>query len=172
MNAPNHIARIAIALLALTGSGWPTVSAAQGDSASALGEEWKPIDPARLQEMRGGFQLPGGPELSFGIERVVYINGEVVANVSVHIPDLGQITSDQAQALARVRNGIVVQIGEGNRFDPTQLAGSVVIQNTLDNQSISTVTRIQTGVDTLGAFQDLNANAALSDALLRVPGGP
>ena len=28
------------------------------------------------------------------------------------------------------------------------------------------------GVDTLGAYQSLNANGALTDALIRAPGGP
>jgi len=47
-----------------------------------------------------------------------------------------------------------------------------VIQNALDDQDIRTVTRIDVGVDTLGAYQTLNANGALTDALIRAPGSP
>ncbi|TQM10685.1 hypothetical protein FB548_2889 [Pseudoxanthomonas sp. 3HH-4] len=137
-----------------------------------LGTEWQPVDPARLAEMRGGFQMPSGMMLSFGIERVVFLNGELTARIAVRVPDVARITPDQAQALADFNRGLVIQIGEGNRFDPTQTAGGLVIQNTLDDQDIRTVTRIDVGVDTLGAYQALNANGALTDALIRAPGNP
>ncbi|WAC64079.1 hypothetical protein OVA13_04665 [Pseudoxanthomonas sp. SL93] len=137
-----------------------------------LGAEWQPVDPARLAQMRGGFQLPSGMMLSFGIERVVYVNGELTARIAVQIPDVRSITDQQAQSLAEFNRGVVVQVGEGNRFDPAGIAGGVVIQNTLDNQDINTATRVNVGVDTLGTFQDLNANGALTDALIRAPGGP
>ena len=45
-----------------------------------LGAEWKPIDTARLDGMRGGFVVPSGFVVSFGIERVVSVNGEVVSS--------------------------------------------------------------------------------------------
>ena len=136
-----------------------------------LGAEWRPVDPARLAQMRGGFQMPSGMMLSFGIERVVFLNGELTARIAVRIPDVTRITPEQAQALADFNRGMVVQIGEGNRFDPAQVAGGLVIQNTLDDQDIRTLTRIEVGVDTLGAYQSLNANGALTDALIRAPGG-
>lgn len=137
-----------------------------------LGAEWRPVDPARLAQMRGGFQMPSGMMLSFGIERVVFLNGELTARIAVQIPDVARITPEQAQALADFNRGMVVQIGEGNRFDPAQGAGGLVIQNTLDDQDIRTLTRIEVGTDTLGAYQNLNANGALTDALIRAPGGP
>ena len=137
-----------------------------------LGAEWRPVDPARLAQMRGGFQMPSGMMLSFGIERVVFLNGELTARIAVRIPDVARITPEQAQALADFNRGMVVQIGEGNRFDPAQGAGGLVIQNTLDDQDIRTLTRIEVGTDTLGAYQNLNANGALTDALIRTSGGP
>lgn len=137
-----------------------------------LGAEWQPVDPGRLAQMRGGFQMPSGMMLSFGIERVVFLNGELTARIAVQIPDVARITPEQAQALADFNRGLVVQIGDGNRFDPAQVAGGLVIQNTLDDQDIRTVTRVDVGVDTLGAYQGLNANGALTDALIRAPGSP
>ena len=156
-----------VALLALLAAALPAHAADPG-----LPAQWRPIDPARLAQMRGGFQIPGGPLLSFGIERVVFVNGELVAQVAVRIPDVAGITADQAQALAGFQRGLVVQIGEGNHFDPAQLAGGLVVQNTLDNQHIRTTTRIEVGVDTLPLFQELNSNSALTDALVRTPGTP
>nr|WP_298125972.1 hypothetical protein [uncultured Pseudoxanthomonas sp.] len=137
-----------------------------------LGADWQPVDPARLAEMRGGFQMPSGMMLSFGIERVVFLNGELTARIAVQVPDVARITPDQAQALADFNRGLVVQIGTGNHFDPGQTGGGLVIQNTLDDQDIRTVTRIDVGVDTLGAYQALNASGALTDALIRAPGSP
>lgn len=146
-------------------------SGARGQSGE-LGAEWRAVDPARLAQMRGGFQMPSGMMLSFGIERVVYLNGEVTARIAVQVPDVARITPEQAQALADFNRGLVVQIGEGNRFDPAQIAGGIVVQNTLDDQDIRTLTRVEVGTDTLGAYQNLNANGALTDALIRAPGGP
>lgn len=137
-----------------------------------LGAEWQPVDPGRLAQMRGGFQMPSGMTLSFGIERVVYLNGELTARIAVQVPDVARLTPEQAQALADFNRGLVVQVGDGNRFDPAGAAGGLVIQNTLDDQDIRTVTRIDVGVDTLGAYQSLNASGALNDALIRAPGGP
>jgi len=139
---------------------------------SELGTEWRPVDPGRLAQMRGGFQMPSGMMLSFGIERVVYLNGELTARIAVQIPDVARITPEQAQALADFNRGLVVQIGDGNRVDPAQAAGGLVIQNTLDDQDIRTLTRIDVGTDALGAYQGLNAGGALTDALIRAPGGP
>ena len=167
MDARRHPAlRLALLLAVLL-----VTSGARGQGGE-LGTEWQPVDPARLAQMRGGFQMPSGMMLSFGIERVVFLNGELTARIAVQIPDVARITPEQAQALADFNRGMVVQIGEGNRFDPAQVAGGLVIQNSLDDQDIRTLTRIEVGVDTLGAYQNLNSNGALTDALIRAPGGP
>ncbi|MBO9715844.1 MAG: hypothetical protein J7507_03320 [Pseudoxanthomonas sp.] len=137
-----------------------------------LGGEWKPIDPARLDAMRGGFQTPSGQMLSFGIERVVYVNDVLVARVSVRLPDVADIDPGQAQALADFNKGIVVQVGEHNHFDPARVAGGVAIQNSLDNQNIRTVTNVEVGNGALGVFQAINSYGALGDVLTRMPGSP
>ena len=168
--APGFMSRFL--LLALCCIGLPAAAQDASGQGAPLGEEWQPIDPARLAGMRGGLLMPSGTVLSFGIERVVHVNGQLVASVSVRIPDIARIDSTQAQALADFNQGILVQVGEGNRFDPSRIPGGVVIQNTLDNQNISTATYIDVGAGTLDAFQNLNSNAALTDALIRAPGTP
>lgn len=145
---------------------------ASDGGSTGLGPEWKPIDPERLEQMRGGFQTPSGQMLSFGIERVVFVNEVLVASVSVRIPDVAAIDSGQAQALSEFNKGIVVQVGEHNQFDPARLAGGVAIQNTLDNQSIRTVTHVEVGTSALGVFQGMNAFGALGDVMTRMPGSP
>ena len=137
-----------------------------------LGIEWVPMDPARLAEMRGGLMMPSGLMLSFGIERLVYVNGQLVASANLQIPDLGRMTADQASALAAINEGRVVQIGEGNRIDPGAGGNALVIQNTLDGQTITALTTLNVGVGTLGMLQEINSYDALHNALVASPGSP
>lgn len=150
-----------------------TARAQQQPVAAELGSEWMPIDPARLERMRGGFQLPSGLSLSFGVERVVYVNGQLAAHAIVNIPDIARMTPEQARQLADFQRGMSVQIGDGNHFDSSGIgAGALVIQNTLNDQDIRAATRLSIGVDTLDAFQNLNTFSALGEALTGAPGSP
>lgn len=161
---------IAALLLAAT---WPSIAAGPGESVvGSLGPEWVAVAPERLERTRGGYQLPSGLALSFGIERVVHVNGHLVASASVHIPDVSRMTTAQARELAELNRGLVVQVGEGNTFTPTSTINGVVIQNTLGGQEVRALTTLNIGVGTLGMFQQLNANAALQDALNAAAGAP
>lgn len=166
MDACRHA--LATALLAVASAG---ATAGEGGMAG-LGTEWVAMPVERLDRMRGGFELPSGLVLSFGIERLVYVNGNLVAQASVRIPDVSRITPEQAQALAQMKQGMVVQVGGGNTFAPSGVVDGVVIQNTLDGTDIRAMTTLDVGVGTLGMFQHLNAAAALQDALNRAPGSP
>ena len=164
------IARAAWVLCALllTAVIWPSQTNAQGDQ---LEGEWVAMAPQKLDRMRGGIELPSGMLLSFGIQRAVYVNGNLVATTSINVPDIANITTDQAQQLAGLQNTMLIQIGEGNTFVPNGVGG-LVIQNSLNDQDIRALTTLNVGTSTLGLFQDLNANAALQDALINTPGGP
>lgn len=164
--------RLGIAVL-LVAMAWPCTAAdPAGTATGSLGPEWVAVAPERLERMRGGFELPSGLALSFGIERVVYVNGDLVATASVHIPDIARMTAAQAQGLAEMNQGMLVQVGGGNTFNPSTAINGVVIQNTLDEQDIRSLTTLNVGVDSLGMFQQLNANAALQDALNTAAGVP
>ncbi|RYZ71656.1 MAG: hypothetical protein EOP91_10290 [Lysobacteraceae bacterium] len=115
--------------------------------------------------------MPSGLALSFGIERLVYVNGELVASASVRIADVARITPEQAAALDAVGEGMVVQIGEGNRIDPAG-GGVLVIQNSLPGQDIRVLTTLDVGVGTLGMLQEMNTYGALQGALAGAAGGP
>ncbi|MDQ0143508.1 flagellin [Cupriavidus necator] len=71
-----------------------SLAAARGSMAG-----WKPVAHDRLDDMRGGFEMPG-LQVSFGIERAVYINGDLVVATSINIPDVSRIPADQAARLA------------------------------------------------------------------------
>lgn len=160
-----------LALSTMIGA-WAMPAAAYDAAGDPLpGPEWIPVDPARLAAMRGGLQLPSGLALSFGIERLVYVNGELVASASVRIADVARITPEQAAALDAVGDGMVVQIGEGNRIDPVG-GGVLVIQNSLPGQDIRVLTTLDVGVGTLGMLQEMNTYGALQGALAGAAGGP
>ena len=105
---------------------------------------WTPLDDAQLAELRGGFALPNGWLLSFGIERTVLVDGEVVTRSALHIPDLSHITQEQARALSRQ---------------------AIVIQNTQSNRHLQAITEIDVSANTLRALQGINLHQAFSDAL-------
>ena len=148
---------------------WPMTADAQGHD--AIGQEWIAVDPSRLDALRGGFVTPSGLVLSFGIERTVFVNGELVASTRIAIPDVAAINAEQARELAKLQDTLRVQVGEGNVLEHTG-TGGVVIQNTLDGQTIRAATTLDISVNTLGMFQELNTNAALQSAINSAASGP
>lgn len=128
-----------------------------------------PVPVERLDALRGGYALPGGLSVAFGLERTVAVNGELVVAQKIDIPDLSRITVEQAQQLAALADGRTVQIGGATTVTPGM--GTLVIQNALDGQQIQASTTLHTTVNTLSLLQNLNFNQSLSDAL-RIGGSP
>jgi hypothetical protein len=126
------------------------------------------VDDARLDSVRGGFDLGGGMFAAFGISRAVYVNGALVAQTAVQVPDVARITAVQAGALTTANAARVIQIGLGNHVDPAVLLhmGGTVIQNTLDNQRVKSLTTIDVTVSGLDTFRSLNLQDSLQPALL------
>ncbi|WP_133646037.1 hypothetical protein [Paraburkholderia flava] len=121
----------------------------------------------RLDAMRGGFDMPSGLKVSFGISRVAYVNGNLVTTTSVNIPDVSAITAQQAQALIAANAGALVQVGHGNVVQAgalPALTGSV-LQNSLSNQQIQAMTTIDTSVNSLSLFKGMNVMSTLTGAL-------
>ena len=134
---------------------------------------WQLVAPAALDTMRGGFTSPGGLSLSLGIDRMVSINGEVVARTNFQIADLRNISSDEArQAHAALNTGQLVQNGTGNFAlgDTFAAARGTVVQNSLDGQAISTHTIINSSVNSMSLLKDMNFQAGLRDAGIRAIG--
>jgi len=94
------------------------VAAARGSMAG-----WKPVAQEKLDDMRGGFEMPG-LQVSFGIERAVYINGDLVVATSINIPDVSRITADQAARLAATLGPAIV--ASTNAAVANALAGNPV----------------------------------------------
>ena len=132
--------------------------------------DWQAVSDQRLEQMRGGFDLGGGIVASLGIDRAVYVNGSLVTNTSINIPDISHINSAQATALAAVMNSVnLVQIGPGNSVDPSTLSqarGATIIQNTLNNQQIQALTTLNVSTNSLNLFRAMGLQDSLQSALI------
>lgn len=125
------------------------------------------VSESRLDDMRGGFDLPSGLVVSFGISRAAFVNGNLVAQTSFNIPDIANMTAQQAQMLASANTGALVQVGPHNSVQQGGLPGltGAVIQNSLNNQQIQALTTINAGVNSLGAFKAMNFLSTMNSAL-------
>jgi hypothetical protein len=126
------------------------------------------VDEHRLDNMRGGFDGGSGLVVSFGITREAFVNGTLVTSTSFNIPNIAQMTPQQAQMLANANAGALIQNGLNNTVQPGGLPAltGAVIQNTLSNQQIQALTTINTTVNSLAAFRSLNLGQTLNSALL------
>jgi len=193
--------------------------------------DWAPVGNDKLDAVRGGFDLGSGLIASLGIQQVAYINGNLVVSTNINIPNVANITSQQATALASVLNTVnVIQNGPGNTFNPSSsgqnsvavtaqssaaaamqsnvdattpnsppsaaqnttaateqniaaatgqsiaaamgqdTAAATVIQNTLNNQAIHSLTTLNISVNTLDALRNMNLQSTLQAAQLLSPG--
>ena len=155
------------------------------DSAQAAADDHKEIAPQsdteprplgrrlaladeQLEQVRGGFEAANGLMISFGIERAVYINGELVTTTSLTMSDRGTVSTGQAGAVGVNTAGMtLIQNGPGNTFLATPSASSIgtVIQNTLNNQKIQNVTAVNAVVNSAQIFKGLSLQSTLSNAL-------
>lgn len=163
--------------LVLGGVTWCDPAWAQDTSAFAAGRAmvsaraWQPVSDRRLDGVRGGFNDGSGLVVSFGLDRLVLVGGNLVSSSSVTIPDIAHITRQQAEALAAATSAVnVIQIGPGNTVDPMVLQqaagmGATLIQNSLDNQNIQSLTRLDITLSGLGLYKSLDLQGSLQSAL-------
>lgn len=133
------------------------------------------LDTSVLDEIRGGFELAGSNlRFSFGIERAVYINGELVASTVLNVRDLqvvaGTGTGGTTLTLPASTAGAlgIIQNGTGNtatvQVNPN-IAGTV-IQNTLNNQRIQNVTTINATVNSMQMMRAMSMQSAIQGGIV------
>ena len=129
------------------------------------------VDDAVLEATRGGFTNGDGLAVSLGIDRLVSINGEMVARTRIDIADLGRISADQARQTSQALSSVkLVHNGDANIYRAGDLGaalGGIVVQNSLSNQQIRTDTLISATVNSAGLLNTLNFQGTLQDALAR-----
>lgn len=129
------------------------------------------VDDAVLDATRGGFTNGDGLAVSLGIDRLVSINGEVVARTRIDVADLARISAEQARQTSQALSSVkLVQNGDANIYRAGDLGaalGGIVVQNSLNNQQIRTDTLISATVNSAGLLNTLNFQGTLQDALAR-----
>lgn len=163
----------AIALLAVLAAALGQAMAAEPDPPPADGSVWRTVSNRTLAHMRGGFDVGGGLLVNFGITRAVYVNGALVTESRLNLPDMSRMNAAQAARLhEQITELKLVQNGPGNSA-PVDLAGlrnGMVIQNTLNNQNINVQTIINASSNGLSMVRMLNLQGAIDDAVQRAVG--
>ena len=110
-------------------------------------EGWAPAPEARLEEARGGFESGNGLLVALGVERMVEVNGVVVARNRVELADVARLANapDAAAALA-----------------------PMLVQNNTNGQLIRSLTTIDLTVNALSTLKGLNLEGNLRQALSNV----
>lgn len=155
--------------------------AAQAGYTSAAPPGWNPVGASTLNALRGGLVGPGALAVSLGVERLVSINGEVVARTSFHLADMASLSVEQAQQTSAALSGVkLIQNGSDNIVQAvfaeggamSHALGGTIIQNSLSDQQIESRTVINSSVNSLGLLKTINFNASVSDAIMRAAGPP
>lgn len=138
------------------------------------GTPWQAVDAATLDQARGGFIAPSGLTVALGIDRMVSVNGEVLAQSHIAIADLANISHEEAQQTSVALSSLkLVQHGSDNIYMAPlaqQALAGIVVQNSLDGQLIRADTVISSTVNSMGLLKAINAQASLGDALLHAAG--
>jgi hypothetical protein len=120
-----------------------------------------------LDQVRGGFDIGSGVVVSFGLERRVEINGSVVASTRFNVPDVARMTAEQAgHAQAALASTVVVRDGTATVVPVQGSAPGTTIQNSLNDQTIRSMTILSVSTNSLSILQSLNGLSTLHDALL------
>ncbi|QWT18513.1 hypothetical protein KPL74_12240 [Bacillus sp. NP157] len=110
------------------------------------------VPDAHLDAIRGGFDI-GSLHASIGLERTVLVNGIEAVRQSVNIPDIAQMTADQANALRNVLGTTVVTNG---------VSGVTVTQPAASNAASTTAT-------TAATTTNASTSAAQSSQAITLP---
>ncbi len=132
------------------------------------------LDMDSLDEIRGGFELQGsGLKFSIGIERAVFINGNLVATTVLVPKALQQTTAGSSVASAQPVGSTgtlsIVQTGTGNNISTQQISPNLagtVIQNTLNDQKIQSVTTINASVNSLQTMRTMSVHNAIQTGII------
>jgi len=114
-------------------------------------EHWERASDSELDQLRGGFVLPNGVTIDFSLERIISLNGAVVSSSFFELPS----------NVTLIQNGNIIQ-------NPgLSMSGlGTVIQNNLDNQTISALTQLNLTVSNVRDFNLNNGGAIVNNLVL------
>lgn len=130
---------------------------------ASLPEDWHAVDVAQLEQARGGFELAQGLTVGLGVERLVSINGDVVASSRFSFADVTKLSAAEISQASTALAGVLVQ--DGSVLALPASPGALLIQNSFNDQAIRSQTTISTTVSNLAMRNQLNFESVLRDAL-------
>ncbi len=128
------------------------------------------VSPDQLGGLRGGFEMPNGLRMSFGIERVVMINGVLQSTTSLRVEDLGRAVGGKAAPSVVPGTALAVIQSGPNNIVTAPLPGTTlatVVQNSLDNQKLQTVTTVNATVNSMEVVRGLRMHQSMQEAVNR-----
>lgn len=108
---------------------------------------WTPAPEAQLEQARGGFESGNGLLVALGVERLVEVNGVIIARNRVELADMARLAgAPEAQAAL----------------------APLLVQNSANGQLIRSLTTIDLTVNALSTLKSLNLEGNLRQALSNV----
>jgi hypothetical protein len=103
------------------------------------------LPDAQLDAIRGGFDFGDNLRASFALQRTVLINGLEAMRTTISIPDVANITAQQAAQLQSALQTTVVNVGS-NTVNAAALAPTNAAQSSATAQSAASVPAVSTPV--------------------------
>ncbi|GGY21924.1 hypothetical protein GJV26_01405 [Massilia dura] len=134
---------------------WAVLASVPACASGAGGTaDWVPVDEEVLADARGGFDGGNGLLVSLSVDRVLSLNGNVIAS--------GQLSTADASRPAFQ----IARIGEGNALlQAAQPLAGLLLQNSADDQVIRSQTTIDATVNSLSILKDMNFGDSLRQSL-------
>jgi hypothetical protein len=145
---------------------WPMLMLSLLGGPAALAGEvpggWGAVGDAVLADARGGFDTGNGLLVSLSVDRLLSMNGNVVASSQLAVPDVAQA----AASGAGMSSFHTAQVGAGNALAiVNQPLAGLVLQNSANDQLIRAQTTIDATVNSLTVLKDMNFSDSLRQAL-------
>lgn len=130
--------------------------------AGEVPDGWGAVDETVLANARGGFDAGNGLLVSLSVDRLLSMNGNVVASSQLAVPDVAKA----AASGAGLSSFHTAQAGAGNALAiVNQPLAGLVLQNSASDQLIRAQTTIDATVNSLSVLKDMNFSDSLRQAL-------
>ena len=131
-------------------------------------KECRSASNSELGDVRGGYLAGNGMELSFGIEKMLAVNGVLLSNDTLSFM-LGEAADLVGPAVSGSMANKVVQNGAGNSLSPALLEGlgtGTFIQNSMDRALIQNTTTMDVSITVRDLYRDLNLSSTVNQQLI------
>ena len=127
------------------------------------------VNDISLDSVRGGFDLGSGFNVSFGIERAVYVNGALVTSTGFYLKDLTALNFSAPLLTITAKDSLYTSslaIKDSMSVSAlSKLSLPLVLQNQVDGQALKSITTINATVPSLSGLRSINLGETLQNAI-------